>query len=261
MEKIDKDRMDEHEMHHHRYGKYHRHNSRRQTEKRLLMGGLLMIFGGLLLLFNFDLIPYHFKKFIFTWQMIPIVIGIISLVSSHEKTTGIILIAVGLFFYLPEFYWFDEWHLKRLFWPAMFILIGFLIIFRRPFDWGKKKIENEIGADHDHIDDMAVFGGGDRVVTSKNFKGGKVTSIFGGSTFDLNNAELSQGSNVIDVFALFGGNKFLVPSDWKVKVEVTGIFGGFSDKRKTMPSLNVETDKELLIRGVVIFGGGEIKNF
>ena len=260
MEKIDKDRMEEQESYHGRHH-YRRQNSRRQTEKRLLMGGLLMIFGGILLLFNFHLIPWEFKKYIFTWQMIPIIIGLISLVSSHEKTTGIILIAVGLFFYLPEFRWFDHYNLKRLFWPAMLILIGFLVVFRRPFDWGKKKIETEIGDEHNQIDDMAIFGGGDRVVTTKNFNGGKVTAVFGGSNFDFNNAELSSGKNVIDVFALFGGCKFLVPPDWKVKVEVTGIFGGFSDKRTTMPSVNVETDKVLIIRGVVLFGGGELKSF
>lgn len=252
------ERIDENNKHHNE--KYSSHHSRMRTEKRVLLGGLLMIFGGLLLLFNFSIIPYQYKDFIFTWQMIPIVIGLVSLVSNEDKTTGIILIAVGLFFYLPKFYWFD-YDLKRLFWPAIFMLIGFLIIFRRPFDWGKKKITDEPGADHDYIDDLAVFGGGDRVITSKNFKGGKVTSIFGGSNFDFYNAEISSGKNIIDVFSLFGGCKFLVPSDWKVKVEVTSIFGGFSDKRKSMPSVNVETDKVLLIRGVVIFGGGEIKSF
>jgi len=253
MERIDDDKKYDGEQ-------YHRQHSRMRTERRVLLGGLLMVFGGLLLLFNFSIIPYEFKKYIFTWQMIPIIIGLVSLVSSEDKTTGIILIAVGLFFYLPEFYWF-RYDLKRLFWPALFILVGFLIIFRRPFDWGKKKMTDEVGADQDYIDDLAVFGGGDRVVTSKNFKGGRVTSIFGGSNFDFYNAELSSGRNVIDVFSLFGGCKFMVPSDWRVKVEVTSIFGGFSDKRKSMPSVSTETDKVLIIRGVVLFGGGEIKSF
>lgn len=238
-----------------------RHHSRLRTERRVLFGGLLMIFGGLLLLFNFNVIPWEYRHYILKWQMIPIVIGIISLVSSEDKTTGIILIAIGVFFYLPEFYWFNKYELRKLFWPAIFILIGLLIVFRRPFDWGKKKINDEPGADHDYIDDMAVFGGGDRIISSHNFKGGRVTSIFGGSTFDMNNAELSPDKNVIDVFSLFGGCKFLVPNDWKVKVEVTAIFGGFSDKRSKMPSYEVETDKVLFIRGVVIFGGGEIKSF
>ncbi len=239
---------------------YHRNHSRMRTERRVLLGGLLMIFGGLLLLFNFSIIPYEYKQYIFTWQMIPIVIGLVSLFSNEDKTTGIILIAVGMFFYLPEFHWFS-YDLKRLFWPGIFILVGFLIIFRRPFDVGKKKVIDDPGADHDYIDDLAVFGGGDRVITSKNFKGGKVTSIFGGSNFDFYNAELSSGKNVIDVFSLFGGCKFMVPGDWRVKVEVTSIFGGFSDKRKTMPSVNVDSEKILQIRGVVLFGGGEIKSF
>ena len=42
--------------------------------------------------------------------------------------------------------------------------------------------------------------------------------------------------------------------------DVISVFGGFSDKRNTiMPNQNIE-DKTLVIKGLVIFGGGEIRN-
>jgi hypothetical protein len=41
-----------------------------------------------------------------------------------------------------------------------------------------------------------------------------------------------------------------------VQVEVVSIFGGFSDKRH---SSTIDRDKKLIIKGVAIFGGGEIK--
>jgi predicted membrane protein len=84
--------------------------------------------------------------------------------------------------------------------------------------------------------------------------------FLGGSTFDLMDAELSPGTNVLDMFCLFGGSKIIIPSNWKVKIEVTAIFGGYSDKRKLPQNYADSNNKELIIKGVVIFGGGEIKS-
>jgi len=70
--------------------------------------------------------------------------------------------------------------------------------------------------------------------------------------------ELAEGKNVIDVVTIFGGAKMLIPSDWKVHIEVVSIFGGFADKRRSFEYSSA--NKELYITGIVIFGGGEIKN-
>jgi hypothetical protein len=113
----------------------------------------------------------------------------------------------------------------------------------------------------DIIDDVAIFGGSEQKITSKNFKGGKISNIFGGSTFDLSDAELAPGRNVLDMFCLFGGSKIIVPAGWRVKIEVTAIFGGYNDKRRMPPKTDEVVERELVIRGVVIFGGGEIKSY
>ena len=75
------------------------------------------------------------------------------------------------------------------------------------------------------------------------------------------NAKLGEGDNVIDFFAMFGGGTFIVPADWDVNVDVTSIFGGFADKRIPSKNVSEEKNKQLFIRGIVIFGGGEIKSF
>jgi predicted membrane protein len=115
--------------------------------------------------------------------------------------------------------------------------------------------------DEDSIDDLSMFGGGQRMINSQNFKGGKVTSIFGGSQFNLKGASLAKGRNVIDVLCLFGGSKFIVPRDWDIKVEITSIFGGFSYKRNTDPNVVYDPSKQLVFKGVVIFGGGEVQDY
>jgi len=50
----------------------------------------------------------------------------------------------------------------------------------------------------------------------------------------------------------------VVPADWNVKVEVFNIFGAYADKRMAS---QIDYNKTLVIKGVTIFGGGEVKSF
>ncbi|MNW17334.1 hypothetical protein D3C71_2164980 [compost metagenome] len=64
----------------------------------------------------------------------------------------------------------------------------------------------------------------------------------------------------MDVVAIFGGVKIVVPPGWEVRSEVTAIFGGLDDRR-TLGVPAVEPRKILIIEGVVMFGGVDIRNF
>ena len=44
-------------------------------------------------------------------------------------------------------------------------------------------------------------------------------------------------------------------------IDVVSIFGGFSDKRHDFTDESKKENKELHIKGLLMFGGGEIKNF
>ena len=88
-----------------------------------------------------------------------------------------------------------------------------------------------------------------------------MTAVFGGSKINLSNASVVAGQiPVIDVFAMFGGTEIIVPEDWTVKLEISAIFGGFSDKRKSVINVVNNPDKTLVVKGMVLFGGGEIKS-
>lgn len=231
-----------------------------KSEKRLIIGIILLLLGGLLLANNFNLIPWEIKYYIWRWEMILVGLGLIHIVSKKHKASGIVLIAVGAFFMLPDLFEIP-FSFKQLFWPAILILIGVLIILkgketpRHSHQW-RSSVD-----DQEYFDDLAVFGGGDKVITSQNLKGGKITCVFGGSNINLNRANLATGKQVIDIFALFGGSKIIVPEDWYIKIDVVSIFGGFEDKRVTSSNIHTDTDKQLIIKGLVIFGGGELKNF
>ena len=230
----------------------------KQTDKRLIIGVLIVLVGAALLASNFGILPYNIKRYLLHWEMILIGVGLIALITNEHKGTGIILIAVGGAFYLRNFFdlHFNFW---QLFIPSIIILIGLLLIFRRKIefkgDTDNPQYENDI------MDDVSVFGGGDKLLYSQNFRGGKITAIFGGSNINMTNVKLAPGTQYIDIFAVFGGTTIIVPEGWDIQIKVASIFGGFSDKHR----INIE-DKEdkktnrLVIKGLVIFGGGEIKS-
>jgi len=98
------------------------------------------------------------------------------------------------------------------------------------------------------------------IITTNNFRGGKITALFGGSKIDLTKAQLAPGKNILDVFCMFGGSTLIVPENWNMKIEVTSVLGGFSDKRHIRQDTVKDVGKELIIRGFVMFGGGELKS-
>ena len=87
-----------------------------------------------------------------------------------------------------------------------------------------------------------------------------MTAIFGGSELLFNESIPHPDGCVLDVLFLFGGSKMIIPEDWNVKSEVVSIFGGFSDKRPVKNAAS-DSEKKIVIRGIVIFGGGEIKSY
>ena len=242
-------------------------NFRRSGRAHLLLGIVLMILGLFLIADLADIVPWRMRDFLFTWQALLIFLGIIFLSNKENKGTGVILIVIGAFFLMPKIldesrfvHLPDYWH--RLFWPSILIILGLVVIFsaRRHGGGGTYFGHRKKESSDDVLDDVAIFGGGDRIISSQQFEGGKITNIFGGSKYNMSGARLAPGRQHLDVVMLFGGSKFIIPDNWNVKVEVTSVFGGFSDKRvKSM--VEKDQDKTLVITGVAIFGGGEITNF
>lgn len=230
-----------------------------KSNRRIIVGLILVVIGFLLLLSNFDIVPNFMDRYLFIWPNILILVGLLVLTNPNNRTTGLIILAIGGFFWIKDvFHIYSFW---RIFWPSIVILVGALMIFRHKIDAGRIDFRDPELSGTDYIDDVAIFGGGEKVVETNNFKGGRATSIFGGSNINLLGCELAHQTNVIDVFAVFGGTSFVVPDDWQVKLDVVSIFGGYSDKRTSGTSYSsVKADKVLIIKGVVIFGGGEIKS-
>jgi len=226
-----------------------------RTNRRALLGLILIVVGFILIITHFGILPAGWRYIVISWPALLILLGAFLLFSKSNQTTGWILILIGGFFLLPRV-WPIEFAWNRLFWPVILLGLGSIILIR---EVTKHKYNKENSPDF--LDIVALFGGGDRAVTSKNFQGGRVTAIFGGSKLDLRHAELAPGTNVIDVFMMFGGLKLIIPAGWDVRLEVFSVFGGFSDKRNLGSNNTKEPGKELIIKGIAMFGGGDLASY
>ena len=228
---------------------------------KILVGALLIIIGGLFLLRSFQILPFEITHVIFSWRFILFIIGIIILINSNNKVLGIILTTIGGLLLFPRI--FPDIDIDgKLILGVIIIALGVYVIFRS----SGGKIQSKFGGTSDHfskdyLDDVAVFGGGTKVLTSNSFKGGNITAIFGGSEIDLTACKLAEGNNVLNITAIFGGSTIIVPRDWNVLLNVTPLFGGFSNKIRREPNLVVDQSRTLIIKGIAMFGGGEIKSY
>lgn len=233
-----------------------------QIKKRLdpiyVIGVILLIAGGLLLLDNFNVISFSISRIIFSWQMIFIVIGLLIYAGSNNNI-GLVFILLGVIFLLTKFLGINIW----AFWPLILIVMGLYIL----MGFKKRTSTSEYTANINEgnnmnpntIDEVAIFGGGEKSYRMENFEGGKITAIFGGSEIDLYDCKLGAGTHFLDVTAIFGGFSLIVPKDWNVEIRVFPLFGGFSDQRRKDPNVNYNKDNLLIIKGFVMFGGGEVK--
>jgi len=256
-----------------------------------LIGGVVVLTIGLLfLLKNMDFLSPELHHYIFSWKTLLIGIGILNLTLARNNVAGIILIAIGTFFWLPD--WFDlSLRAGQLFWPVVIIIVGIALLFKRPNNnhppfnrrkhkWDKRPVDpihpipntgdgnTSEGArgfvsEQEYIDDVAIFSGSTKKINTLNFKGGRMTAIFGGSEVNLSRSRLAPGENILNVFFMFGGSEIVVPSDWNVVIEATPIFGGFSDERYISKDINSQDGNQsvLVIKGLVIFGGAELKSY
>jgi predicted membrane protein len=256
-----------------------------------LIGGVVVLTVGLVfLLKNMNFLSPELHYYIFSWKTLLIGIGILNLTLARNNVAGIILIAIGTFFWLPD--WFDlSLRAGQLFWPVVIIIVGIALLFKRPGNhhpphnnwkrkWDKRPVDpnnpnsnpgegNTSGegkgfvSEQEYIDDVAIFSGSTKKINTLNFKGGRMTAIFGGSEVNLSRSRLAPGENILNVFFMFGGSEIIVPADWNVVIEATPIFGGFSDERYISKDINSQDKNQsvLVIKGLVIFGGAELKSY
>lgn len=232
-------------------------NKHRQDGR--LWTGLFILMIGVALLLNKTI--DGFPNWLFSWQTLLIAIGLfIGIRHNFRDITWLILVLIGSIFLIDKVV--PQFSFRQYTFPVAIIVIG-LFILLRPRKKGFDCYDNTDGtipvSKEDYVEGTSIFGGQKKNIISKNFRGGDLVNIFGGSELDLTQADFS-GTAVMEITTIFGGTKLVVPSNWNVKSDAVNIFGGIDDKRK-MQVIQDVPDKTLLLKGTIIFGGIEIKSY
>lgn len=97
--------------------------------KRKLVGAGLVTVGLLLLSQQLGYMPDLIEHYILKWQMILIALGTIGLITKPNKFGSLILLVVGVLFYIPEVFAIPHGY-HHLLVPIIIVLVGIRIIFR-----------------------------------------------------------------------------------------------------------------------------------
>ena len=114
------------------------------------------------------------------------------------------------------------------------------------------------GNPFDYVNTTVVFGEIKNTIISKDFKGGKVASLFGATKLDFTNADIN-GVVVLDISQAFSETKIRVPHDWRVEADQTLLLATIEDKRIDIAQ-NINASKVLILTGTSLFGVISIKN-
>jgi predicted membrane protein len=232
-----------------------------KIDKRVLLGGILIFLGGLFLLNTMNVLDFRFTNVIFSWPFIMLVIGLFVLVNTEKKFLGGVLSGIGALFLIPRVFPQIDYD-GGIIIPLFLIILGtYIILKKRRQDSSSEFSSDGYKVNKDKIDDVSIFGGGTKIISSNNFQGGNITAIFGGSEINLINCQLAEGENVLDVLCVFGGTTIILPKEWNIVINVTSILGGFSNKAIRNPSIVIDQTRTLHIKGLAMFGGGEVKTY
>ena len=238
----------------------------------------VIIAGILLVCFNGGLLPMEWRRVFFSWQML-LLVGSMTELGRGRFVWGGILLAVGGFFIMrrlaPIYPDIAASGADIKLWPILLILFGVMILgeaILKPrrrvrsanCDCGCRGGRSKDGYERGRkasgvIDITTVFGGSEQVYLDPEFRGGKISTVFGGVKLDLRRTGLPEGITYLTVESVFGGVEIDTPEDWIIEIRSESVFGGFDDKRLPPLDGNYIEGRKLIIKASCVFGGGEIK--
>jgi hypothetical protein len=101
-----------------------------------------------------------------------------------------------------------------------------------------------------------IFGGTSRSGAWDVPKEIRMINIFGGTELDFTDAHFSAQTTHITMFCMFGGASFYVHEGMRTVSKAFSLFGGVDNRAPSSASRDAPT---LVIRGLALFGGAEIR--
>ncbi|MCP5104996.1 MAG: cell wall-active antibiotics response protein [bacterium] len=230
-----------------------------------LAGLLLVALGTLWILNNLDVLDFRIREW---WPLILIAIGLVQM-AHHRRILapgGWFMIFLGGVFLLTTNH-IVEWKELWKYWPVLIIFVGLSIVFggrcgcmgrvERMDRRGYRTPSSDSDTGKSYVSGSVIFGSLERTVSSKEFKGGSVSAIFGGIEIDLRGAGLHEKGAVLHLSTIFGGAEIRIPETWIIELDPTAILGGVSKKASNEER---SSGKRLVIKASAVFGSVDIKN-
>jgi predicted membrane protein len=227
-------------------------------------GGIIALVGLLILLDNLGIhLLSHIYRF---WPMILILIGAWNLACKSGRVFGGVLIILGVLFQLDtlgvaHFSWGEMW-------PLAIVGVGFLVMWN---SLQARKVSKAVGNvagggsqtdPRTTLNEVAIFGGIERRITSQDFQGGNINAIFGSVELDLRDVNIERDEAVLEINSVFGSVELRVPEAWQITSRGQAVFGSFQDDTRNYRNENPANPlrKSLILTGAAVFGSVEIKN-
>lgn len=207
---------------------------------------------------NFNMLHFDIPFDIISWRLIPLMIGINALMKK-DYINGVVSILFAIIFYIPDFLTAAEKVQYYKLWPLALVAIGVVILLKRQFPKQFDGTQIQAG-DLNFINESNIMGGSSKKFFTKEFIGGKINCIMGGSEVNLTEADLVNNS-VLNIFVVAGGIALRVPKEWNIQLDIMAIAGGVDDKITKYPENVVNPAKRLVLTGYVVAGGIEIKRY
>jgi len=229
----------------------------RSVTPRIVFGLVVIALGVLFTLDNLGVIAAG--EILRWWSALLVIYGLGRLTGTccrRNVTAGVFFTLLGALLLLRELgiVGLDPWD----FWPVVLIAFGASMLTGA---WRRARDANAPvapGTDAGStFSQFVVWAGIERKVTAQDFRGGDVTAVMGGAEIDLRPARMPGGRAVVDLTVIWGGVELFVPTDWQVTVEALPLMAGIEDATKAPTG---EVRGHLVLRGVVLMGGVEIKN-
>ncbi len=239
---------------------WRRRRAMRNNGEKVWFGAAIILLGVFLMLKKMGVIYFAWHTF---WPIVLIAVGL--LIGTKKRFHGHawwILSLIGIAHLIPEFEIGDTTS-SSLMLPLALIIGGLVMVFRPKKNrcWQEQMQTGTTNENMLNID--VTFGGRKEIVTSKEFKGGRVNTTFGGCEINMMQADTTEQSMVLNLQVSFGGIELIVPSHWELQNEIEPTFGSVEDHRaiRTTASTISEVKKVLVLRGNCSFGSVEIKSY
>ncbi|MDO4462750.1 MAG: LiaF-related protein [Bacteroidia bacterium] len=172
---------------------------------------------------------------------------------------ALLFIGVGVLWLLSNYglvdlTWIHQINIKKIFFPALFIVVGFGVL-RNAMSRTEKSGDETGEKEQPKSECDVLLCGRTMNYSGQRFESLSCKTLLGGAEIDLRGAEIAENATIY-INALLGGAEIRVDKDVTVEIRSHCILGGVNDERR---NVSASAGKRLIIDATCMFGGVNIK--